>query len=202
MRPRENRVAGLGSFLQLSPRAGLEPRADPLRQSSFNSVPRDDPQAVPESRRIGDGGSRADGREIVSDDIRNDEREDVGRCRSLREASALHAREMFSNRVELADVGSAPKEKLRRPDLVVESDSRSRSDQEGRGPAGEKKEDSIRSSKIRELRENPSGRAKTRFIRKGMPAFFEGQSLERHAVPVLHDDSAGILPALKNAFER
>ena len=186
-RVREDRVAG---FRRLVARLGE------MCDDGFwfgDAVFREDGAGIGKGGRIGHGRARGDDSRVVAGHIRDRQCDDARRRRRGGEPPALDRREVFSDRVDLADRRARAQQGLRHPLLVGKPQPRCRQGQQ-RGAAARDKADELvfRSKPLRE-RQNVAGGLLPRRIGHGVARFDNADALAGDAMA---------MPGHDKAFER
>ena len=92
---------------------------------------------------VGRGGAGADDVEIVADDVGEQQRLDAGRSGEAGQLSALDARDVFADGVDLVDGGAAGQQEPRGGLLLLERDAFGGQGQQGGGAAGDQADHQI-----------------------------------------------------------
>ena len=145
---------------------------------------------VGECRRVGDGRPRADDARRIAGHIRDEEGEGLRRPRRGGEAPALDRREVFPDRVHLADVGARGEERPVDRLLVGERQPFGGKREERRRAAGDEGEHQIVRTGARGEREDARRRPSPRLVGDRVRGFDDLDSAAGDAVAGPRDDEA------------
>ena len=186
----EDPVARLRRLRDLSPRARLEARPHRGRRAVPHAPALEDLERGRERGRVGRGRSRRDDIERVADDVGEYQRDHGRGPRGPREESALHAREVLTDRVQLRDRGSRRQEETRDLLLFLERDGWRGGGRERRATAGDEEEDEVVRAGARRQIEKAPRRGEAARVGNRVPGFGQPDSPERRRVAVLDDHEA------------
>ena len=175
------------------------------RRARFDSVLAQHGQRVGESGAVRRGRPRRDGIERIADHVGEDQRDDFGRLRRLRESPALQLRQVLAHGVDFADVRAARQERLRDRLLVRQRHAGDRQRHQRRAAAAQAQQHQVAFAGRFEDLDDLARAAQAGFVRDRMPGLMDVDPPQRrllNAAARLDVDPAAGDPLAEDFLQR
>src|ERR1019366_337429 len=196
----EQRVGGLGRLGDFAALAAADAAADGGRHAAANLVAVENGAGSGEGGGVGGGGAGTDDVEIVADDVGEQEGFDAGGGGEARQLTALDARDMFADCVDLVDGGAGGQEEAGGILLSLKGDAVGGQGQEGGGAAGDQANHEVGGTGGGGDLGDALGTGHAALIGDGVAALVQLDAAQFGQVAILDIDQAGGDPAAEDAL--